>query len=644
VPSLRRVSQSSFDVATTAGRAFGRRIAPYLTRRHALVVIVVLLLTSGAALRLVGTNWDDGAHLHPDERYISTVADNIYWPGSLSGYFDVETSRLSPYNTDKGRDYVYGTLPLFATKLVATALGQEGYGTLNLVGRRLAAILDTLTIGLVFLVALMLLDDLGRRRALQGGLLAAALYAFTVTAIQHAHFFTTDLWLVFFGMLTFLLAVRSIRSGVEEQSRRLSPILPLLGASLGLTVACKVSGAVIGLPVFLALLGRSVLIARWAGRVQALVHLAASALIVVASGYVVFRLVSPYTFAHSSWLDVSVNDSFRSALTSQAHATSGEFLSPPSYQWLLSPRLWSPLENMVVWQLGIPLGIGALAGLGTLVVRVVRTALARRGGQLAPDAVASLTVQLMLVSFVATVFFYFGTRFVHSGRYLLPIVPLLPVAAAYGLCVLTQGRPRLWVVTSTVLVATTALYALSFDHIYTEQNTRIAATNWIQLHVPGGSAIANEHWDDPVPIGGHWVEASKGKGESPAGYRGIVVPVFDPDDADKLHKLYDALSVADYYAVTSPRAWNTIGRLPERFPLMARFYDELFARRLGFVPAATFTSYPGLFGIEIDDLHAEEAFWVYDHPPVTIFRRVRPLRWQTFKASLCPEHVEPYCA
>ena len=122
------------------------------------------------------------------------------------------------------------------------------------------------------------------------------------------------------------------------------------------------------------------------------------------------------------------------------------------------------------------------------------------------------------------------------------------------------------------------------------------------------------------------------------------MPVFDPDDATKLRKLYDSLANADYYVLSSPRAWNTIGRLPDRFPLMARFYRELFAGRLGFVRAKEFTSYPQLFGVELKDGGAEEAFSVYDHPRVLIFRRTGPLTWHKFEAALCPRRVPPRAA
>ena len=114
-----------------------------------------------------------------------------------------------------------GTLPLFATKAVAAVIGEDGYGRFYLVGRRLSALLDLGTVVLTFLLTRLLLSRLGRRRALWGGVLAAALYAFTVTAVQLSHFATVEGSLVFFGTLTLYLAadrslVRSDPSGVLE--------------------------------------------------------------------------------------------------------------------------------------------------------------------------------------------------------------------------------------------------------------------------------------------------------------------------------------------------------------------------------------------------------------------------------------------
>lgn len=608
--------------------------------RLSVVAALTIILAAALALRLVGSNWDDGAHLHPDERYMSTVADAIEWPDGIRQYFDVDSSPLSPYNSEKGRDYIYGTLPLFATKLAATVSGREQYGDLNIVGRRLAAVVDTLTTALVFVVALLLLGRAGPWLAAAGGLAAATFYAFTVTAIQHAHFFTADTWLVFWGMLTFAFALWALKRAPTGHGSDLW-LLVFLGAALGLTVASKISGGLVALPVALALCGRGVIRARSMGSGAGLFRLGAETGTVIVSAYVAFRALSPYSFAQTNWLDVSINGSFRAALEQQARAVTGESLPPPSYQWLLSTPVWSPLENLTLWQLGLPLGLAAGAGLAVLGVAVAREARATTRGARDPDTVVAAVAPLMLLAFVGVVFAYFGTRFVHSGRYLLPLVPLLAVAAAAGLAALATRRPRAAAALALGIAAASALYATAFVGIYTRPNTRVAATEWIHANVPGGSAVANEHWDDPLPIGAIWLEPNDRP--EPRTYRGVEVPVFDADDETKLRKLYDALAAADFYVVSSPRAWKTVGRLPDRFPLTTRYYEELLSGRLGFARAAEFSSPPRLLGLTLDDQRAEEAFWVYDHPPVLILRRSGQLDWKTFAARLCPRPAKPHC-
>ena len=287
---------------------------------------------------------------------------------------------------------------------------------------------------------------------------------------------------------------------------------------------------------------------------------------VLVVSYVAFRAVSPYTFRHSNWFDLSLNPDFRDALERQAQAIAGPSDFPPAYQWLLSRPVWTPLENLALWQLGVPLAVAAAVGFLWLAASVARAAIAALRARTWPEAdvVANATSQLMVVSFVALVFLRFGTSFVHSGRYLLPLIPLMSVCAAVAVVALTGDRARLRLALSAVLVGVTALYAVAFVQIYDRPNTRIEATRWIQANAPHGSTIANEHWDDSLPVGGIWgetVAAAKAAG----GYRGLTVPVFDPDDETKLQKLYEPLQAADYYVLSSPRAWRTIGRLPRSF-------------------------------------------------------------------------------
>ena len=593
----------------------------------AAVVVLLAAVALGAVLRLDGLDWDAGHHLHPDERYLSIVANDIRGPSTVAQYFDVEGSPLSPYNVQSGQSYLYGELPLLATKLIASLAGRGEYGDLYLVGRHLSAIVDLGSVLLVFALGRLLFAPAGRRTAVLGALLASAFYALAVTAIQHAHFFTVDSWLVFSTLLAVVFAayLAERREPFSRPAIRYGLVLAT-GAAVGAAVSAKLSGGIVVLPVALALTARA-LEAKGAvaGR---LVAALAEALLVVAGAYVAFRLTSPYAFARDSWLDVRINDRFRSALEQQEAAVSGDFLYPPSYQWLLSHRILDPAENVLAWGLGPALGLAAIAGLAVLGLSLGR-ALTRRQWR-ADSAGFAVVVALMVLAYVLVSFVYFGTRFAHTLRYLLPIAPFLCLAAAAAVLSLRRygvARP----VVGGALLAATVMWALAFTTIYREPQTRVAASAWITETLPTGSTVVNEHWDDGLPVGG-----------SPL-YEFRELPVFDPDDAAKLRLLHERLAGADLYVLSSPRAWKTIGRLPRRFPLMARFYELLREEQLGWHLAARFESKPGLLGISVDDLGAEEAFWVYDHPPVELYRPRQPLNFEEFATLVCGDDHLPGC-
>jgi len=590
-------------------------------------LVLVVILAAGATLRSTGSDWDRGAHLHPDERYLSIVADNVDWPSSVGGYFDVERSPLSPYNTEAGRVYVYGQLPLLATKALATLTGRDSYDELYLVGRHVSAFLDTVSIGLVFLLGMTFMGRFGRRAATWGSVLAAAFYAVSVLAIQHAHFFTVESWLVATTLLAFYLGLVVVRRPLDADFAGSLGLLAATGSAVALAAASKASGLLVLLPVILALVMRAGPGVSTSAR---LASIAGSFLAVAAAGYVTFRLVSPYAFEHSSWLDPEPSAQYRAALEEQARLLGGEGLYPPTYQWLLSDRFVDPLWNLVVWGMGLPLGLAGLAGVLWLAVLAARDVRVWAGSTSRSAALPAASI--MLIFYVAVTFAYFGSLFAHSIRYLFPIVPFLSVTAAFAVVGLHRRNRNIGFGVAVGLGAAALAYAVAFEHVYRHPHTRTAASEWIATNAPPGSTIVNEHWDDGLPIG-----------ESRDMYTFRELPVFDVDDASKLRKLYAGLAGADYYVVSSPRASATIGRLPDRFPLMSRFYRLLAEERLGFRRAAEFTSYPELFGVTLVDSGADEAFWVYDHPPVVVYERTEPLSWPGFRRTLCSYGPAPGC-
>ncbi len=163
------------------------------------------------------------------------------------------------------------------------------------------------------------------------------------------------------------------------------------------------------------------------------------------------------------------------------------------------------------------------------------------------------------------------------------------------------------------------------------------ASSRLVLHAP---APAHEStWDDAVP---YPVDGFSPYSETGGIYRGdLNFEMYWADDALKLDKFETNLDLADYVFITSSRQWGTTTRVPERYPLTTFYYQNLlgcpegediewcysvaepgmFEGNLGFELVATFQNDPNLGSLKINDQASEEAFTVYDHPKVLIFKK-----------------------
>jgi len=152
----------------------------------------------------------------------------------------------------------------------------------------------------------------------------------------------------------------------------------------------------------------------------------------------------------------------------------------------------------------------------------------------------------------------------------------------------------------------------------------------------GTSVIANEHWDDSLPV--------RYEGQDPFGafYDGTgdgQIQITHPDSEEKRQSFYRWLEESDYIILSSQRALWSLPRLPLTFPLTIRYYEALFAGELGFDLVTEFHADSHVGPLYVSDVGgvlnwgsppeigwpppgitaAEEAFSVYDHPPVWIF-------------------------
>src|SRR5260221_2910699 len=160
-----------------------------------LALFCILIIAS--FFRFYNLNWDQNQHLHPDERFLTMVTNDITWPTSVSEYLDPQRSPLNPRS--KGYDFfVYGTIPLYITKIVSSFLVFDtfNYNNITLVGRFISAFLDVGVVLLMYAIGKKLYNK-------KVGLWAAFIYSLFVLPIQLSHFYAVDTFLNFFLVLSF---------------------------------------------------------------------------------------------------------------------------------------------------------------------------------------------------------------------------------------------------------------------------------------------------------------------------------------------------------------------------------------------------------------------------------------------------------
>lgn len=558
-------------------------------RREGGVLLILVLVALGT--RLGGINWDQGCHLHPDERFLSMVGDALTLPSSLGEYLDSGRSPMNPYN--KGFDlFVYGTLPLSITKALAVLLDVDGYDRMYLLGRGLSALADVSTLLLLVWFCVLL----RRRFALHEELplFAALFYAVAVLPIQAAHFFTVDSFLTFFMFGAFVCAFRASCA----PSLLFTVLAGLLG---GCALATKLP-ALFLFPLLAFLL--------------ALPHLKTRSPVALGGHLVLFALAAggtlrigdPHMFAPGTF-SLTPAPLFVENIRTLRHWSRPDVWFPPAFQWIGRAPVFFSLENLLRWGLGIPYGLLMLLG-GTLALRSAWQDL--RQGTLRWELLAT-------GAWVLGFFLFQSVQFSKTMRYVLPLYPFFAAFAAGGLLKLAAEIPSTWRRGALgIALLAVVLWPAAFLGIYTREHSRVAASRWIYENIAPGSVLTAEYWDDalPLPLGD----------KNPGLYTIQQMTVFDEESPAKEERMNAVLASADWIVLSSNRGYGSLLRLPERFPRTGQYYRDLFAGRLGFRQEAVFTSFPridlGIFTWEFPDEDAEEVFSVYDHPKVLLFRRV----------------------
>jgi hypothetical protein len=552
-------------------------------------IVLILIMVLAACFRLYGLDWDQGQHLHPDERFLTMVAATIKIPSNLKEYLNPQISSMNPYNVGYNF-FVYGTFPLNLTKVVGVLTGNNEYGNIHFVGRILSAFFDIGVVFLVFKIGQKIHNE-------KVGLLTALLYSIMVLPIQLSHFFAVDTFLNFFIVLSFYFLIKTL------DAKYLILNTTFLGVSFGLALACKIS-ALYFLPIIG--LGFIFLFFKHKNLKSFIVH--GSLFLVLA--LITFRLAQPSAFLDTSYLIWKPNPKFTSNL--KELRTWGNFDSwfPPDVYWMSRQSIFFPLKNLIFWGVGLPIGITTIVSFVFLFFRLLRK-----------TSEYKFTNFLILIWAVG-LFVYQGLQFAKNMRYFLPIYPFLALISANFLSqafLKLQQKLSFSRYFSFALIFIYLIYPLSFMSIYAHKNTRVIASEWIYQNITPGSTIACEHWDDCLPV--NLPDANPGDYLFTEG-----IPLYNQESPEKWEKVNNILQSSDYIVLSSSRLHGSIPLFPKRYPKTKKYYEQLFDGSLGFEIVTEFSSRPcfpptGKPWFCFNDDQAEETFTVYDHPKVTIFKK-----------------------
>lgn len=557
-------------------------------------------------LRFFGLNWDQNSHLHPDERFLTMVTNGLIWPKSLAEYFNSATNPLNPNNFGYNF-YVYGTWPLVLTKFVAEKLQLFNYDGITIVGRTLSAGADFLTFIFIILITAKLVPQ---KTKFTASFFAGLIYGLMVTATQQAHFFTTDTFLVLGLTASFYFSL-------------LKPNLITalgIGSFFGLAVAAKISGVLFG-PILGLMISFN-----WLKNKLSFPKILNFCLAAGLIFFLTLRVTYPSLFQSQGFFPAGINQNLLASWESLKNYDGIDTLFPPALQWIPMMNSGYLIWQFLAWGLGLPL---ALLG-GVLIV-----------SQPWKDFKNSwLHPIIILMIWVIGLSLFQSIQFAKTLRYLFPIMPF--IAVIMGFYLQNFHNFKLWKkITIYCLTGLAIFWLLGFFQIYFQSQTRLAASKWIYENIPDHATLTSEYWDDGLPVS---LITDNSQNHN---YQILELHIYDPDTLNKWQALSQKISQADYIILSSNRLWRSISALPERYPFSANYYTQLFNGNLGFVPAAQFSSYPcllpGAGTTKLPNLRpkifeltqtqtcllalandgAEEAFTVYDHPPVIIFRNTQ---------------------
>lgn len=561
-----------------------------MSRKHFHHVLLPVIVGIAAIFRFIGVNWDSGAHLHPDERFLTMVGTAMKLPQTFGEYLNPVVSSMNPANIGYVF-YVYGLLPLTLNKIAAVLSGNDTYLLFTLQGRMFSALMDVIAVIFIYKIV-GIIEHYYKLHHTSLKYWAAFIYAIAVLPIQLSHFFAVDTFLNTFSLISIfcILKVFIMHREKEEKGWKVFLYSALSGLFWGAALACKIT-AIFMLPLIVGFM-----IATFHKKYKWSLFFPAAGIWLILA-YFTVRIANPYMFETPNVLNPQISSLYIKNIQELKSYEDPTSYFPPIVQWSHTTPFVYSFVNIFLYSYGTVATLLTIAG-AALVFR-------RRH------------YMLWVISGFSLLFFtYQAVQMTQPVRYYNIVFPYFAILAAVAVVYAGEFLKK-W---NYLFIPVLMIWPLAFLSIYINLHARLNASAWMYANFPKGSVIAVEHWDDALPI-------TLDQQRVAQNYTFVELPVFAPDtDANKWNELYDRFQKADYYVLSSNRAWRSIMNAPDKYPYMSRFYTDLFAgRNKQYTFMGRFSSFPSLkylgIPVEFNDSQADETFTVYDHPEVYIFKR-----------------------
>ncbi len=530
-------------------------------------ILLCLIILGAILLRFYHLNWDEGNIYHPDERNIDMAV------------MRVNIHHLNPHF------FAYGALPIYLIRIIGDIVVLmthnysllDSWNNINIISRFLSAAASAIS---VYIFYLIVKKAINKKMAVLGAFLMAT----SVGLIQYAHYGVTESVNILFLLLIIYLTL------LFSSEQKLKYWLWLAIIS-GLALASKISNLIY-------------MIIPISGLINLLLNHKLRKPFVYFSVLILLSLVVLFIFSPYNFLDYH---HFITSIQYEGDVVSGKLSVPYTIQFSHTWPYFFSFINLH-WQMGLLLpGLGLIGSIVWLIYILQRKE--PRDG-------------FVILFFGIIYFLYVGSWYTKFVRYMLPVIPILLLSALWLINRLLVNK-KLQMPTKLlifIIIVTNIIWVSAYSAIYRYPHPWITASKWIYQNIPAQSVLVSEEWDDRLP--------TYLPNTSPEQYHYLELKNFDEDSEDKIIYLADSISKADYIVLTSERVSGAITKNPQRYPLTNRYYQQLLQGQLGYKLVKTFSNYPRIGKLIINDEGSEETFRIYDHALVRIFKNSENLSKQ----------------